>query len=201
MSLPTIDDWVRRGCPYIQKPERRGGSGWRIDAGAVLVWHREQERQNALGDVVKIDEGEARRRKLAAEASLAEHELALKQGTAVQIEDAVKVWGDQVSAARARLLGIGHKLAPLTAVETDPLTCQVLIDGAVHEALAELSQFDPGEIRNTSTRMEHSPHGSPEDGRSMGTAAKAYRKRVGRQKPKAKPRSQRRARPVADQPS
>lgn len=50
-----------------------------------------------------------------------------------------------VAAARSRILGIGSKLGPQIAIETEVEVCRSLIDGAVNEALAELSGFDPGE--------------------------------------------------------
>lgn len=36
VSLTTVDQWLRRGCPYIQRGER--GKQWRFDFLAVCKW-------------------------------------------------------------------------------------------------------------------------------------------------------------------
>ena len=41
--------------------------------------------------------------------------------------------------ARAKLLALGHKLAPQLAIETDAGHCKELVDDAVREALADLA--------------------------------------------------------------
>jgi hypothetical protein len=38
---------------------------------------------------------------------------------------------------------MGHKLAPVVAVESDTVTCQGLINAEIHEALSELGRYNP----------------------------------------------------------
>lgn len=200
VALTTIDDWLRQGCPWLHRPARRGDGSWEIDVAAVLNWHKERERENAVGEIAKIDENEARRRKLAAEAALSEHELALKQGAAVLIDDVSKIWAAQVSACRSRLLGIGHKLAPLVAVESDALECQSLIDSSIQESLAELTEIDPVEFQDTPIGMGDAQESPKKHPKALGSSSKADRKSVGGPKPQAKSGSKRRARPMENQP-
>ena len=73
-----MDEYCRQGMPG--GCTKRKGDQWRFDSAAVVSWLRERERSSALGEVAQIDEGEARRRKVAAEAALVELELAKEQG-------------------------------------------------------------------------------------------------------------------------
>jgi len=141
VSLVTIDNWVREGCPYVSRPVRRGAGQWEFSPGAVFQWRVDKERKSALGEVAEIDESEARRRKLAAEAGLAELELHLANGAAVKIQDQEKVWVQMVGAARARLLSLPSKLGRLLAIELEASACQSLVESGINEALLELSEF------------------------------------------------------------
>lgn len=160
VALSTVDQWVQQGMPCVARPERRGGTGYKIDLGQVLEWHRDRERSNALGEMAKVDAAEAKRRKTAAEASLAELELSRRRGEVAAIDEVEAAWSAMVAAARARLLGAGPKLGPILASETDPFTCQNAIDGAIHEALAELSTS--GGIMGAASPPDGEPVGRPE---------------------------------------
>jgi phage terminase Nu1 subunit (DNA packaging protein) len=142
-NLSTVDNWVRDGCPFIRRPVRQGVGQWEFSPPAVFQWRLDRERQAMLGEIVQVDENEARRRKLAAEAGLAELELHLANGAAVKISDQEKVWIQMVGSARARLLSIPTKLGPMLAIETDPVVCQAFVESALVEALTELSGFEP----------------------------------------------------------
>jgi hypothetical protein len=48
-----------------------------------------------------------------------------------------------VSNAKSRLLGIGNKLAPELAIETEEAKIKAAIDEEIREALTELSRWDP----------------------------------------------------------
>ncbi len=146
VNLSTIDNWVRDGCPYISRPVRQGVGRWEFSVSAVFEWRINRERQAVLGDVVTIDEAEARRRKLAAEAGLAELELHKANGAAVAIKDQERIWVQMVGAARARLLSLPTKLCRSLAIEVDAHACQVLIEEGIIEALSELSGFEPAAL-------------------------------------------------------
>lgn len=122
------------------KPKRPGDQ-WRFESADVVTWLRDKERESALGDVAEIDEFEAKRRKLAAEASLAELALALKQGAAIAIEDFEAAWSVMIGAARAKLLSLPGAIGPEVALLTDPAECAGVIGEAVREALLELSDY------------------------------------------------------------
>ena len=49
-SLPTIDAWVRKGCPYIEKGSR--GRPYRFNLGEVMEWRIEEMKRT--GEYWKI---------------------------------------------------------------------------------------------------------------------------------------------------
>jgi phage terminase Nu1 subunit (DNA packaging protein) len=52
VSLPTIDNWIRLGCPYVQAPSRETWASkqrreWRFDLAAVVRWRAQLAAQRA----------------------------------------------------------------------------------------------------------------------------------------------------------
>lgn len=183
-SLRTIDEYKRQGMPG--DAPKRPGDQWRFDSATVVEWLRDRERADALGEVAKVTEDEAKRRKLAAEASLAEFDLALKQGTAVSVLDFEHAWNSMLGAARSKLLGIGSALGPELSITTDPAECGEKIDFAVKEALAELSEYQPDlSIDPAGTGEPESE--TPKDLEPMGAPARSDGKRVGGRRAAAQP--------------
>lgn len=193
VALTTIDTWLNQGLPFISKPGRKGQSGWKIDLSAVLEWHRERERENALGDVAKMDEGEAKRRKLAAEAGLAELELFLKQKEAVSIADFESAWQVMIGSAKSRLLGIGAATGPELALIPDDYECSQIVHSAICEALQELSESSAG-IPDNAERPDGDESAASEADDSVGAATGTDGKRVGGQGTAIKPGVERKAR-------
>jgi hypothetical protein len=108
-----------------------GSPRWRLNDAIKVLFTIQDDRR-------RIDLDEARQRKLAAEAQLAELDLARQQGQVVAIEDVGVELERCYSAVRSRLMAIPPKLAPLLCPD-DPATAQSMIEAVVIEALAELS--------------------------------------------------------------
>lgn len=85
------------------------------------------------------DLDEARARKTAAEAELAEIAVAKARREVVEIALVAKAVSDEYAATRAKLLALPSKLGPLVAIETNATACQDLIERGIVEALEELS--------------------------------------------------------------
>ena len=79
-TLPTLRSWVHKGMPIVKKGEKL--TAWQIDMAELVKW-REEQAAAAGGDTDKADTEELRRRKLAAEAEMAEIDLALRRGEAL----------------------------------------------------------------------------------------------------------------------
>jgi len=137
LSLPTLDAMVRRGCPVLQRGAQ--GREWCFDVPAVIKWRTDRAVAAALGDTSKLDQEEARRRKLAAEAALAELDLAERRREMIRVEDAAALVADEYAKVRSRLLDLPARLAPLVAIEADPAACERLVREEVKDTLEELT--------------------------------------------------------------
>lgn len=116
----TIRAWVRAGCPIIKKG--RGGARSEYNTADVAAWREQQAALGAGGDLNAMDIDEARRRKTAAEAALAELELAIKKGRYVEIEEVGSAVAEEYAEVRAKLLSLPSDMADslqhLTVAET-----------------------------------------------------------------------------------
>lgn len=134
----TIRSWERRGCPVEEKATKAGQTS-KYSVPAVVRWREDQARLAATGDLAAMDMAEARRRKLAAEAAMAEITLDTAKGSVAEVAVIMDVVGRGLDACRARLLSVGSKVAPEAAIETEAVVVKQLIDAAVNEALDEIS--------------------------------------------------------------
>lgn len=137
VDLNTVDKWRRRGCPHKKK-----GRTVAFKLHEVITWLMEREREATTAATGAIDLDEARKRKTAAEAGLAELALKRETGEVVSIDVIAKTVGKEYAACRARLLAIPAKLAPLLRNATNARECRSLLEGAICEALDELSSGD-----------------------------------------------------------
>ena len=120
---------------------------------------------------------EVRTRKIAAQAQIAELELAKVRGELVIAEDVISAWADTLAGVKAKLVSIPSKAAPIVASEDSAGGCQKVIEDLVREALEELANYDP-KIDPANTQSVKGA--SEESDSSAATPAKTKRKRVGR---------------------
>lgn len=95
------------------------------------------------GDPQYLTYDEARTRKVAAEAAIAELELAKVRNELALVGDVVKAWDDVLSAMKAKLLALPTKMGPILSVETDAAIIQNKLDEQIRDCLDELSNYDP----------------------------------------------------------
>lgn len=91
-----------------------------------------------MGGGKPTDFDDAKARKMAADAELAEEELARVRRETILVADVISALGPEYAALRARVLAIATKLAPRVAIETDERVCRALIERECIEALNEL---------------------------------------------------------------
>mgnify|MGYP003154446415 CR=1 FL=1 len=121
-------------------------------------------RERKLGRaVVSLDE--ARQRKLAAEAEMAEIELAKARADVVRVGDVAKQWETILGDVRTRFLALPTKLAPLVAVEDQQKTVEELIEDGINNALGQLAKGISDDARGDgepkqSTQIEPSEAGT-----------------------------------------
>lgn len=126
---------------------------------------------------------EARTRKVAAEAAIAELELAKVRNELALVGDVVKAWDDVLSAMKAKLLALPTKMGPILAAETDAALIQKKLEEQIRDCLDELANYDPlSDPTGANIVVQQSEAG--DDGAEATTKTK--RKPVGRPKKAAK---------------
>lgn len=172
----TLAGWLKQGCPYVARADRARGVEWELSLPDIVAWREARAVQAAIGDVALLSLDEAKKRKVAAEAALAELELARQRHEVVDITAVEKVVSDEYTACRARLLAIPHKVAPLLDAVTGLAERRDLIEQSITEALRELSSG--GSLGDDEAEDGAAPgaEGTPE------AAAEADSQRVGGRK-------------------
>jgi len=143
ISLPTVDAWVRAGCPYDQKGER--GKEWIFDTADVMRWREERARAEAGGQDVQDDAALTKRRKLA-ETRLVEIELLEKMGELAPVAQMERVWSRLLAELQGGLRG-SFVMRCVTQLlgETDERAFKRVLLGEVDTCLSALSDMDLSE--------------------------------------------------------
>lgn len=116
VTAPTVDTWVRTGCPI----ESRGGRGVpsEFNTADVSKWLRDKARDEGAG-TSQADESELKRRKLAAETAKAELELAKARGSVAPIDQVERMVSRAFSEVRAGLRNMPSRLVATLIGETN----------------------------------------------------------------------------------
>lgn len=148
VSEETLTQW-QRDSNFPIESRAKGQRGNQYDTGAVIAWLKKREVDNLVTNTQAIDIEEAKRRKLAAEAGLAELELSKEQGTVALIDDVAQEFGEQLSNLRAKLLAMPSKTASLVFTAKDVTEAKEILENAMLEALDELVGFRQTETEGT----------------------------------------------------
>lgn len=149
----TLKAWERKGMPTVRYSERTGQAA-QYNTADVIRWREKERAAQALGDNREMEVEEAKRRKLAAEASSAEIDLEVKRGALVPVDEVAAIVEAEYSTVRANLMAMGGEIAPelehLSSVEIE-----AKINTKVAEILKALSAEDQyvgeGEARDDDT--------------------------------------------------
>lgn len=82
-------------------------------------------------------------------AKMAKLEFERESGKLIPLEIFTREVEGMVQIASSRLMGIGNRLAPQVAIESNISACQSLIDGEISQILADLSRYRPSERPQT----------------------------------------------------
>lgn len=136
VTAQTVLAWERRGCPVEEKGTR--GKATLYNTASVIRWRTERAVAASAGDMTAIDDAEARRRKLVAEATLAEMEVALKRGELVPLEIVGLQIENEYSLVRANFMSMaGEIAADLEGLEASEI--EEILSTKVSEILNGLS--------------------------------------------------------------
>lgn len=153
-SLPTVDVWVKEGMPA--KAQGSKGTAWEFDSVSVHEWlvakarKSRRTRGNRFGEGGDKDDGEmsldeAKRRHEVAKMKSAELALAEEMKAVAPLDMILKVIGDEIGNARARLLAIPSKFRPtaqMHAASSEKARKLVdEVDMLVRDALTEIKSY------------------------------------------------------------
>lgn len=145
VSVVTLRAWEKEGMPAVAKASR--GKAATYNTADVIKWCEQRliaRYATTADDAETISEEEGKRRKVVAEAQLAELRLAVELGALVEIEAV----GEEVDAVlvrvRSRLLAIPGTLALTLTNEPDPVVVRERVFDEVSGALNELSAAGDG---------------------------------------------------------
>jgi len=95
------------------------------------------------GIIIGSDYDTERTRKMKADADMAEIALARAKGELCVTADVIKAWENVLHACKAKLLSMPSKVSPVLANETEISQVKHLLEEAIRETLAELSNYQP----------------------------------------------------------
>ena len=106
VTPPTVDGWVRNGCPIKQHGAR--GVAATFNTAAVMKWLQLRAREEASGETV-ADERELKRRKLSAETEKAELELAVARGEVAPVREFERAQAMLLAAIRTNMRNVPRR--------------------------------------------------------------------------------------------
>lgn len=131
----TVTNWQLEDPPV---PSEKRGRERIFDTKAVATWREERAIRKAPAPPPP-DLEEAKARKLAAEAELAEYQLAQARGEFIAVTDLDAKIGPVFDTFRAKLLAIPGRLAPRVVACRDIADARDMLEQELGVVLAELS--------------------------------------------------------------
>jgi len=140
VAMPTIDSWVRAGCPFVQKGGR--GVEWQFDTAAVARWREQKAVADATGDTI-VEEAELKRRKLQAETTKAELELAKARGEVAPIREFERTMAAMMAAIRQNMRNVVPRAELQLLGETDSAAFKKKLLAEIDLALTQSANAEP----------------------------------------------------------
>jgi phage terminase Nu1 subunit (DNA packaging protein) len=145
-----------KGIAAVFEVSPRAVSGWRADG--LPVYQDAGRGKPTLYDTARVHEwllsrdsvgrgdpelSEARKRIVMAEARKRELRVALEEGQAVSVQDAVRILENVISVVRARILSMANKIAPEIVSVNSLAEVKKIVDGFAFDLLREIAAIDP----------------------------------------------------------
>jgi phage terminase Nu1 subunit (DNA packaging protein) len=139
VSLPTVERWIRDGCPFKQRGTK--GIPWVFLLPDVVAWWGQRQRESAAGSA-PTDIEDARRRKLSAEAAMAELELAKARGEVAPIREFEMTQSRMMATIRTNILNVPSRVVLQLLGETDEKTFKAKLRAELTLALEQSANDD-----------------------------------------------------------
>ncbi|AVO37382.1 terminase small subunit [Pukyongiella litopenaei] len=140
IAATTLDDWVRRGCPVVERGSR--GKRWTFNSADVHAW-REHDIRSETAGVQLATSDELKRRKLAAETGAAELAYAQAAELVAPVEQIERAMAKAFGEVRANLRNVLPSRAARRLIgETSETRLKAVLLEEVDHALEALADTD-----------------------------------------------------------
>ncbi|WP_127110398.1 terminase small subunit [Pararhodobacter zhoushanensis] len=136
VAMPTIDHWIRNGCPV----EKRGGKGreYEFNTAAVATWRELKARDEAAGNVT-ASEQELKRRRLAAMTGREELAFAREKADVAPVAQFESAMVKAFAEVRANMRTIASRVPRMIVGEKDEARIRHVLEEEVDRALEALA--------------------------------------------------------------
>lgn len=134
----TIYTWIKEGCP-IAEQGAQGKSAHMFDSLDVAKWREKRAVQNIIGNAEVLSKEEAQRRKLQAEASLTELELARKRGEVADLTEMQAELSHKFAEVRSAMRKIPERTVLRVVGETDEAKIKAILLQEIDSALQAIA--------------------------------------------------------------
>jgi len=140
IAMTTLDDWVRRDCPVLQRGAR--GRPWQFNTADLMKWREADIRAQSQG-VQSASADELKRRKLEAETEMAELDLAKAKDLVAPIEQIERALSKAFGEVRANLRNVvPGRTARRLVGETNQTKIKAMLLEEIDQALKALADDD-----------------------------------------------------------
>jgi phage terminase Nu1 subunit (DNA packaging protein) len=139
VTPPTVDGWLRNGCPIKQRGSR--GVSAVFNTADVSKWLNDRSRDEGAGNIL-ADEAELRRRKLAAETGKAELEYSQAKGLVAPIAEFERVQSRLMAAIRTNIMNVPSRAVLQLLGETSETVFKEKLRAELALALEQSSDAD-----------------------------------------------------------
>lgn len=154
VSLPTVDRWIQKGCPWVEKGAK--GKGYRFSLPEVLEW-RQAHTATSKGQGLSLTEERTRDTKLSADIKAEKLKILRKEH--ISAKAVLEVWQRYIRNCLTNLISISSSVAPELALIDKAPEIKRIIEDKIRDAASELSRFKLSDIRvdESSLDMETEP--------------------------------------------
>ena len=139
VTPPTVDAWVRAGCPQVSKGSR--GVAATFNTADVAKWRTDKAREEGSG-TSQLDEAELKRRKLAAETGSAELGYAKDLQLVAPLDQIERAVARAFAEVRAGMRNIPGRVVATLIGETDERQFKKVMLEEIDQVLEALSNAD-----------------------------------------------------------
>lgn len=140
ISMPTVDAWVRNGCPGVKTGSGKGGS-WEFDTADVARWLQQRAADDAGGGDV-ADENALKRRRMAVTLKADELDLAKQMGLVAPIEDFERAQAKMFAMLRQAIMTVPARVAMTLVGEKSEIRIKQVLNAELAAALTKVAEMD-----------------------------------------------------------